>query len=403
MSHSAEPTTFIAKLRTFSVPLIVGVIVAVVWANLVGEEAYHAIVDHTLASFSLFGRPITITPHWLVNDVFMVFFFGVAAKEITDAMLPGGALNPPSKAINPILGTLGGVLGPVGVYFALTFMLGGADANNIAKGWGIPTATDIALAWLVARVVFGASHPAVNFLLLLAIADDAIGLMIIAIFYPDPNFPVEVKWLLLTAAGMGIAYGMTKLKVNSWLLYVGVAGVLSWLGLLRAGLHPALALVFILPFMPTAFGGARASEEGNPRDDYMNAVGFPVDFGLFFFGLFNAGVAVGSAGAATWVVLFALLVGKPLGITIFSGVGNALGFKYPTGMGMRHVVVAGVVAAMGLTVALFVSGQAFPAGDAVVGHLQPAAKLGALLSVLAAPIAIIAGKMLKTKTLEEEN
>src|SRR5699024_1541828 len=123
-----------------------------------------------------FDRTFVVTPHWLVNDIFMVFFFGIAAVEIVEAMLPGGALNPPSKAVNPLFGTLGGVLGPVAVYFALSYMIGGDQTEAINKGWGIPTATDIALAWLVARVVFGESHPAVNFLLLLAVADDAIGL-----------------------------------------------------------------------------------------------------------------------------------------------------------------------------------------------------------------------------------
>ena len=397
MSHVAEPRTVLDAIRAYSLPLIGGVILAVIWANIAGEVDYHKIIDYPLGSFNLLGRTVTLTPHWLINDIFMVFFFGVAAKEITDAMLPGGALNPPSKALNPIMGTIGGVVGPVAVYFLMTFLIGGAEAGNIAKGWGIPTATDIALAWLVARVVFGAAHPAVNFLLLLAIADDALGLMIIAIFYPDPTAPVEVVWLLLTAAGMGLAYGMTKLKVNNWLLFMATAGVLSWVGLLRAGLHPALALVVIIPFMPSAFAGKREGEKGSPRDDYMKYLGLPVDLGLFFFGLFNAGVALGSVGAVTWVVLVALLVGKPLGIGGFAMLGNAIGFKYPSGMGFRHAVVAGIVAAMGLTVALFVSGQAF-AGDTL--HLQGAAKLGALLSVLAAPIAIVAGKMLKVKELE---
>ena len=83
---------------------------------------------------------------------------------------------------------------------------------TVANGWGIPTATDIALAWLVARVVFGRGHSAVSFLLLLAVADDGIGLGIIAVFYPDPNHPVQTIWLLLVAAGMGVAWGMRSVE-----------------------------------------------------------------------------------------------------------------------------------------------------------------------------------------------
>ncbi|MFT7621466.1 MAG: NhaA family Na+:H+ antiporter, partial [Myxococcota bacterium] len=132
---------------------------------------------------------------------------GVAAQEITESVLPGGDLNPPSKAINPLFATIGGVVGPVGVYLALTWSAygGTAEYSAVANGWGIPTATDIALAWLVARIVFGGSHPAVNYLLLLAVADDAIGLGIIAVFYPDPAHPVQVQWLGLVAAGMAAA------------------------------------------------------------------------------------------------------------------------------------------------------------------------------------------------------
>ena len=144
-----------------------------------------------------------LSMHFIVNELFMVLFFGIAAKEIAESCLPGGPLNPISKAVNPLMGTIGGVVGPVGVYLLLNMMMGQPDW---AKGWGIPTATDIALAWLIARVVFGTGHPAISFLLLLAVADDGIGLMIIAIFYPtqDPVW-LNALWVL---PGMAIAYGL---------------------------------------------------------------------------------------------------------------------------------------------------------------------------------------------------
>lgn len=396
MTTTTEKRSFIETLQTFSIPLIVGVVVAVLLANIVGESAYTNVIEHVLFNFTVFGREIAVTPHWLINDIFMVFFFGIAAVHIVSAMLPGGDLNPPSKAVNPLLGTIGGVLGPVAVYFVLSAVLGGDSSAAINKGWGIPTATDIALAWLVARVVFGEGHPAVNFLLLLAVGDDAIGLGIIAIFYPDPDHPVEPIWLLLTFAGMMLAYALRKMKVDKWWVYIVTAGVISWLGLLRGGLHPALALVFVMPFVPSVYQGAKKGSAGSPLEDYEHYAGLPVDLGLIFFGLTNAGVEVSSVGSATWVVLGALLIGKPLGIGLLSAAGNAVGLKYPTGMSFRHVVAAGVVAAMGLTVALFVAGVAFKDNP-----IQPAAKLGALLSVVVAPIAFVVGKALNVKTLAD--
>ncbi|MCS5666071.1 MAG: Na+/H+ antiporter NhaA, partial [Dehalococcoidia bacterium] len=189
-------------LQQYSIPLIIGVIAGLVFAN-IDIHAYEVMVDYHIFGddTKIFGKAVTV--HFLVNEIFMVFFFGIATKEITESALPGGSLNPIRKAINPLMGTLGGVFGPAGLFFLLAWVFygGGDDLGIVANGWGIPTATDIALAWLVARIVFGASHPAVSFLLLLAVADDAIGLGIIAVFYPDPEHPVAPSWLLLVAAG----------------------------------------------------------------------------------------------------------------------------------------------------------------------------------------------------------
>ena len=165
-------------------------IAGLVFAN-VDIHAYEEMVDFHIFGdeAKIFGKSVTV--HFLINEIFMVFFFGIATKEITESVLPGGALNPIRKALNPLMGTLGGVFGPAGTFFLLAWIFygGSGDFGTVANGWGIPTATDIALAWLVARVIFGNGHPAINFLLLLAVADDAIGLGIIAVFYPDPDHP----------------------------------------------------------------------------------------------------------------------------------------------------------------------------------------------------------------------
>lgn len=396
MDSTTQKRSFVETLQAYSVPLIAGVILAIVITNIIGEDAWHHIVDAKIVSFNLFGTvPITITPHWLINDIFMVFFFGLAAVEITTAMSPGGALNPPSKALNPLFGTIGGVLGPVAVYLLLTNIMGGGEADAIRNGWGIPTATDIALAWLCARIVFGDGHPAINYLLLLAVADDAIGLVIIALKYGDPNAITIPALLCLIPAAMLIAFVMRRAGVTNWALYVLIPGVICWLGLLSNGLHPALALVPIVPFIPQS----RSNGEGSPLIDFEHTTKLPVDMGLFFFGLANAGVAIGAIEPVTYIVLLALIVGKTVGITAFAFVGNLIGAKYPSGMGTRHIFTAGIVAALGLTVALFVAGQAFKTPE--VMQLQSGAKLGALLSVLAAPIAIVVGKALNVKKLND--
>ena len=404
-----------------------------IFAN-IDIHAYEEMVDFHIfgEDTKIFGKAVTV--HFLVNEIFMVFFFGIATKEITESVLPGGALNPMRKAINPLMGTLGGVIGPARLFFLLAWVFygGGDDLSIVANGWGIPTATDIALAWLVARIIFGASHPAVNFLLLLAVADDAIGLGIIAVFYPDPEFPVVPSWLLLVAAGMVVAYVMRRFRVPYWPVYILIAGGLSWVGLVKSSIEPALALVVIVPFLPgpqithglfeedeyefehthprgaeavsdhetpaeTAEGEAELHHRHAPLDHFEHQLKLPVDFGLFFFAFMNAGVAFASITQVTFIVLISLIVGKTVGITLFSWVGARLGFPLPEGMATKHLLVAAIIAGLGLTVALFVAGKAYedPA-------FQDPAKMGAVLSAGAAIIALVVGRMLRVKDGDDE-
>ncbi len=396
---------FTGITQEYSLPLIFGVLASLVLAN-VDSHLYEDIVDWAPFGHNahIFGHEVTV--HFLVNGMFMVLFFGIAAKEITESVLPGGTLNPPQKAVNPLMGTLGGVLGPAGAYFLITFIIygGSDDFSTVANGWAIPTATDIALAWLVARLVFGAAHPAVSFLLLLAVGDDAIGLGIIAVFYPDPDHPFSAGWLLLIVAGMGAALALRRLRVASWIPYILVGGAMSWVGLVKASLEPALALVVIVPFLPgprhhdepgVVEAGGKGSPitspvHGNsPLERFERHLKTPVDFGLFFFAFANAGVAFSSINGVTWTVLLALILGKTVGISLFSLAALRFGFPLPAGMGVKHLIVAGLVAAIGLTVALFVAGKAFDGPP-----FQDPAKMGAVLSGGVALLAIAAGRVL---------
>lgn len=388
---------FLELMQEYSVFLILGVVAALFWANLDGHS-YHEFLHYPLlGDLKILGYPVNF--HFLINDFFMVLFFGIAAVEIMQAVGPGGSLNPLSQAVNPLLGTIGGVVGPVAAFFVLCYVFPISELfteditrATVLNGWGIPTATDIALAWLVARLVFGPKHPAVSYLLLLAVVDDAIGLGIIAVFYPDPSSPVEVHYLGLTLLGMLMSHLLYKKRVGGLAPYLLIGGGLSWLGLIMAHLHPALALVFIVPFMP---------RDNEVRDGYSTLINFEhryktfVDVGLFGFGLANAGVLFSNMNDVTWIILGSLILGKTIGITLFGYLGHMIGFKLPKGMDIKTLMTVGVVSGLGLTVALFVSGEAYTDLS-----LQGAAKMGALFSVVAAPLAFLLGKVFMIKKIK---
>ncbi len=409
-------------VTNYSLLLIAGALIALVWAN-INAESYHHFVHAVLVDDFFIGEAHaegggitrTLTLHFLVNDVFMAFFFAIAAKEVWEAViLENGSLRG-KKAMTPLIATAGGMFGPIAVYLGLAAMLGVFE--TVHRGWAIPTATDIAFSYLVGRMVFGAGHPAIRFLLLLAIADDAAGLIILAIFYPTGELaPI---WLLLS---FGAAFAVfilcnwlpryldrgnqlrptstwVRQKLSFWPYLV--ASCLSWFGFQEAGIHPALGLLPIVPTIPhadRAFGIFAEAEQY--LTDLLNWIEhhlkYPVEIVLFFFGLLNAGVEFSAISEPTWLVLLGLIIGKPVGIFIMGWIAaKPMGLGLPDGMRMPDLFVVGVVAAIGFTVALFVASVAFPAGP-----VQDAAKMGAVFSFGAAALSILAGILLRVEKVE---
>lgn len=416
-------------VTNYSLLLIIGAATALFWAN-TNPDSYHAFVDWVVIDHFFIGHPHydangqveyrTLTLHYLVNDVLMAFFFAIAAKEVWEAViLRNGSLRG-KKAATPLFATLGGMIGPITVYLGLALFLGSETYDAVAKGWAIPTATDIAFSYLVGRLVFGAGHPAVRFLLLLAIADDAAGLIILAIFYPSGELALE--WLLLSlGASIAVFYLFNRLprrldrgdemrpkstwvreKLSFWPYLI--AGCLSWYGFQESGIHPALGLlpiVLTIPHADRAFG--IFSEAEQYLTDLLNHIEHllkhPVEIVLFFFGLLNAGVEFSSIGSPTWLVLLGLLVGKPLGVLLFGWfAAGPLGLGLPRGMRTIDLFVIGCVAAIGFTVSLFIASVAFDE-SVMLGDIpvQDAAKMGALFSFFAAGISIIVGKITRVE------
>ena len=375
-----------------SLLLVIGAVAALVWANLSPETYGHVLHAPLLRNAYLgtadgVGRVIDV--HYLINDILMALFFAMAGKEVWEAMLPGGPLRDLRRAANPLFATLGGMAGPAFIYVVAAGWIG--RLGDLGQGWAIPCATDIAFSYFVARMVLGDGHPAIAFLLLLAIADDALGLIILAIFYPVD--PVEPGWLLLAAAAVAGGVALRRAGVKSFWFYILGPGVLSWIGFALSGLHPALALLPIIPTLPHAHTDLgifmlKELERHDTLSEFRNWWKNPVELILGLFALANSGVVLGAMGAPTGLVLASLWLGKPLGI--YAGGWLAIRlfrFDLPEGMSQRDLFVAGCAAAIGFTVALFVSVVAFPPGP-----VQDAAKMGALLSIGAGGITIVAAR-----------
>lgn len=358
-----------------SLLLVLGTVTALVWANL-DYDSY----DH-----------FTHGPlHFIVNDIGMVFFFALAAKEIIEARLPGGPLQSPREAAVPLLAAAGGMIAPAGIYALLTMAL---DRRELASGWAIPCATDIAFSYMAARLIFPASHPAIPFLLLLAVADDALGLLLLAIFYPSGPLSI-LNFAAFMIPALGLSLWLKRRRTLNYWPYLIIGGGLSWAALFYGGVHPALALVPVLPFMPhekrdLGLFDEREVDLPYTMNRFEHAFRVPVQFVLFFFGLVNAGVPFGSVGSGTWIVFTGLIVGKPLGILLMTMLGVVIGLRMPKGLDYRHTLVVGLAAGIGFTVALFFATAAFEPGT-----ILDEAKMGALFSFAAAPAAILLGRLL---------
>ncbi len=401
-------------IQEYSLLLVMGAFGALIWAN-IDYDSYHHLVEVVLVKDSYIGHlhdgHRTLTLHYLINDVLMALFFAIAGKEVWEAIiLKNGSLRG-RKALTPLIATAGGLIGPIGIYLLGAFMLGKYAA--LANGWAIPIATDIAFSYLVARIVFGARHPAVGFLLLLAIADDAAGLIILAVFFPSGDLALE--WLLLSVAAAFAVYVLANRlprmldgtnearpythmaqKLGFWPYLI--AGCASWYGFQQAGIHPALGLLPIIPTIPHAditFGmfDAKKLEQHDLLNDIEHKMKVPVEFILLLFGFANAGVEFSSIGDATWLVLAGLIIGKPIGILVMGWIAaKPLGLGMPEGMEIPQLFIIGCIAAIGFTVSLFISAVAFPPGE-----IQNAAKMGALFSFGAVFLSIAVGRIMKVE------
>lgn len=393
--------------------LLIAAAVALIWANSSFADSYHALW-HLPVSLGIGSFTFSQSLHFIINDALMTVFFLVVGMEIRRE-IHEGALSSLRQASLPIMAALGGAIVPALIYLGLN-----AEPSRL-HGWAVPTATDIAFAvGVLALLGRGIPSNVRVFLLALAIIDDIIAVLIIALFYSG-----GLDWHGFIIAGLGIlaALGFQLMGIGSAFAYV-LPGAIIWIGLLMTGAHPTLAGVVLGMMTPVV---SRPMRE-RPLDMVTNAVqklrdhddakgvhhlAVPlrqlrlaqrellppvvrvqmtlhpwVAFGIMpLFALANAGVSMDgidlSAAGPQWVmagVALALVLGKPLGVVGVSWLMVRMGWcQLPPGVSWGGITLIGILAGIGFTMSIFIAMLAFES-EALLG----AAKLGVLAGSLIA-------------------
>jgi Na+:H+ antiporter, NhaA family len=405
--------------------LLVAAAAALILANSRFHEAYTHLW-HTPLVIGVGNLVFERSLHFLVNEGLMVVFFFVVGLEIRREM-HHGELSELRRAALPVFAALGGMIAPALIYLAVN--RGGPGQ----RGWGVPTATDIAFAVGVLALLGKRVPAAIRVLLLaLAIIDDIGAIIIIAFFYSSG---ISLLSLLVAALGVFGVLVLQSLGVRRPIVYV-LPGVILWVGLLRAGIHPTIGGVILGLLTPVtawygedgfietteqALGELRARDEKGGDEhatlDALSRVGEArreavspvvrleaalhpwVAYGIMpLFAFANAGVRLGgvdlhdaaSLGVITGVV-FGLCAGKPIGVLLASFIAVRAGIAaLPREVTWWGMALVGVVAGIGFTMAIFIAGLAFSDES-----LLNTAKLGVLIaSGIAAAIGLATGRAL---------
>lgn len=348
--------------------LPLGALLAIAWANTAPE------------SYFRFARALAFP----VNEIAMAFFLALVAQEVREAMMSGGALHTWRRWGLPIVAAAGGIAGASALYLSY---VGFAHEPVLARGWPVAGAIDVAAAYYVVKIVWRRSA-ALPFVLLLALATNAAGVLMVAA-HPQ-GADVRPGGTVLVLAAVGLAALLRRRRVHAFWPYIAICGPLAWYGLYLDRIHPALALIPIVPFLPRAprnldlFADPPDVDEVHHFEHRWNEA---VQVILFLFGLVNAGVMLRGHGTGTRALLAAALLGRPLGILAAIGIAVALGFALPRRIGWRGLIVIAIATSSGFTFALFFSVGIIPSGP-VLAEI----KLGALLSVVAAVLALGAAR-----------
>ncbi|MFC5198029.1 MULTISPECIES: Na+/H+ antiporter NhaA [Streptomyces] len=379
---SLPERNFVAEaLRTETVGgvlLLVAAIAALVWANTSLRDSYAAVGDFHFGPATL-GLNLSVR-HWAADGLLAVFFF-VAGIELKRELVAGD-LRDPKAALLPVAAAVCGMAVP-----ALVYALTNAAGEGSLAGWAVPTATDIAFALAVLAVI-GTSLPSAlrAFLLTLAVVDDLLAILIIAVFFTDT---LDFAALGGAVAGLGVFWVLLRKGVRGWYVYVPLA-LAIWGLMYNSGIHATIAGVA----MGLMLRCHRHEGEEHSPGEHVEHLVRPLSAGLAvpLFALFSAGVVV-SGGALgdvftrpeTLGVVLGLVVGKSVGV--FGGTWLTARFTRASlsdELAWPDVFAVASLAGIGFTVSLLIGELAFAKDPVLTDEVKAAVLVGSLVAAVLA-------------------
>ncbi|WP_241009218.1 Na+/H+ antiporter NhaA [Aggregatibacter actinomycetemcomitans] len=362
--------TFFRSEASGGVLLLIFALMAIVLANTAFSHHYFNFLDTPVSiqfgAFSI-AKPLLM---W-VNDGFMAVFFVLVGMEVKREMLEG-SLSSYQQAIFPAIAAIGGMVVPALIYFLIA-----QDTPEIHSGWAIPMATDIAFAvGIVALLGKRVPLPLKVFLLALAVIDDLGAIIVIAIFY---SHELSTPALIMATVAISILVAMNRFKVSALCAYM-VVGLILWASVLKSGVHATLAGVIIGFCIPIK---GRNGESPLHQFEHILAP-WCAYLILPLFAFSNAGVSLENVGLSslnsplTLGIALGLIVGKPLGVFLFSYLSVKLRLaKLPQGINFSQIFAISVLCGIGFTMSMFLAGLAF--GETPHNSFDTLSRLGILL------------------------
>ncbi len=358
--------------------LVFAAALALAFANSPLADLYAIVRDAPLGG-ATWGRSL----HWLTNDALMAVFFLLVSLEIKREVV-SGQLSSRAQLLQPVVCACAGVAVPALIFAA--FNQGNAETM---RGWAVPTATDIAfslgvLALLGSRVPLGMKV----LLSTIAVADDLIAIVIIAVFY---SHELRIDLLLAALVVAMLMFVLNRRKVRALTPYL-LLGLLLWVLVLQSGVHATLAGVVTGMMIPHVDPHNTIDDaiEHSPLESLEHALHPWVAWGVLpLFAFLNAGLAVGGLRMADLMaalpagIALGLILGKPIGIVGAAAGMRALGLtRFPDGMDLRAMLGLGMLCGIGFTMSLFVASLAYARlpldyTESVIGVLS-----GSLVSAL---------------------